>query len=256
MKRASDWELRVMHEAALHDTNCFITLTYSDEALPMNESLAHPHYQLFMKRLRKKHSNKTIRYYMCGEYGEANNRPHYHACIFNHDFPDRTPIGKSKSGEVFYTSKELEQLWGHGHVSVQELNHQTASYCARYIMKKQMGRNASYDLVDINTGEITERDPEYNRMSLKPHGIAEAWYAKYNKDIHTHDHAIIKGSKRSVPKYYDKLLKKRDAEQYEAIKLTRAANAAKHKTDQTPERLTVREIVHTAKLANKKRDMQ
>lgn len=34
MRRASDWELRCMHEASMWPQNCFITLTYSPEALP------------------------------------------------------------------------------------------------------------------------------------------------------------------------------------------------------------------------------
>ena len=34
MRRASDWELRVMHEASLWEENCFVTLTYGRDQLP------------------------------------------------------------------------------------------------------------------------------------------------------------------------------------------------------------------------------
>ena len=43
-----------MHEASLHDLNCFITLTYKDEFLPPFGSLDYAAPVLFMKRLRKR----------------------------------------------------------------------------------------------------------------------------------------------------------------------------------------------------------
>lgn len=109
MRRASDWELRVMHEAALWPRNCFVTLTYGRGELPPLGSLDHRDFQLFMKRLRVTRSG-TVRFYMCGEYGPTNGRPHYHACLFNVDFPDMVPAGKSKSGQIMYKSAELESL--------------------------------------------------------------------------------------------------------------------------------------------------
>jgi hypothetical protein len=45
-----------------------------------------------MKRLRKKYSHKKLSFYHCGEYGEKQGRPHYHAIIFNHQFSDLIPI--------------------------------------------------------------------------------------------------------------------------------------------------------------------
>ena len=106
MRRASDWELRCMHEASLHKENCFITLTYGRGNLPPNSSLEHRDFQLFMKRLRKLRGR--CRFYMCGEYGPLNQRPHYHACLFGVDFrSDRVPQGKSGSGAIFYDSAQL-----------------------------------------------------------------------------------------------------------------------------------------------------
>ena len=88
MRRASDWSLRVMHEAQLWKENCFVTLTYGHGKLPPNGSLDHGDFQLFMKRLRKR-VGKPVRFYMCGEYGDEGGRAHYHACLFNVDFQDR-----------------------------------------------------------------------------------------------------------------------------------------------------------------------
>ena len=71
MRRASDWTIRVMHEASLHSENCFVTLTYGRDKLPPDGSLEHRDFQLFMKRLRF-HAKRPVRFYMCGEYGPLN----------------------------------------------------------------------------------------------------------------------------------------------------------------------------------------
>ena len=41
------------------------------------------------KRLRDRVGYGRFRFYACGEYGETTNRPHYHAILFNYDFPDK-----------------------------------------------------------------------------------------------------------------------------------------------------------------------
>ena len=168
MRRASDWSLRVMHEAQLWPQNCFVTLTYGTGRLPPNASLDHSDFQKFMKRLRFEFK-REVRFYMCGEYGDVEGRPHYHACLFNVDFRDRKPMGKSGSGELFYDSERLTRLWSHGIASVQDLTSGTAAYCARYIMKKTLGDEAehAYSLVDED-GVLRYRKPPYAAMSLKP----------------------------------------------------------------------------------------
>jgi len=241
MKRASDWELRIMHEAQLYKHNCFITLTYGRNQMPANGSLDHRDCQLFYKRLRK-HLGTEIRYYHAGEYGGLNGRPHYHACLFGHDFYDRKDAGNSKSGMPIYNSDVLTQIWGLGKTSVQDLTNETASYCARYIMTKQLGPNTDYG----------NRKPEYATMSK---GIGKRWLQIYHEDVYRHDHVISRGVKRRPPKYYDSEQKRRQPDRMEEIKYQRELNAQTTAHDATPERLAVRETVHLAKLRNLKRDL-
>jgi hypothetical protein len=85
LERSRQWAVRCVHEASLHEKNCFITLTYSPENLPKDGSLDVSHFQKFMKRFRKRFG-PGIRFFHCGEYGESLSRPHYHACIFGFDF--------------------------------------------------------------------------------------------------------------------------------------------------------------------------
>ena len=117
LDKARDWALRCNHEASLYSAglnNCFLTLTYDDAHLPKDHSLKKIHFRKFIRALRKKTKQK-IRYYMCGEYGnatEANNwiaRPHYHAILFGYQFPD-TQLVNVRNGNRVYTSPFLTEI--------------------------------------------------------------------------------------------------------------------------------------------------
>lgn len=41
LERAQAWAVRCVHEAQMHEANCFITLTYDDEHLPAGGTLRH-----------------------------------------------------------------------------------------------------------------------------------------------------------------------------------------------------------------------
>lgn len=247
MRRASDWSLRVMHEAQMWEQNCFVTLTYGRGALPADSSLDHGDFQRFMKRVRF-HVKKSVRFYMCGEYGPETQRPHYHACLFGVDFCDRKPAGKSGSGALFYESETLTKLWGHGFATVQDLVPETASYCARYIMKKVLGKDAKEHYGD--------RKPEYAAMSLKP-GIGAEWYKKFGRsDVHNHDFVVQNGIQRRPPKYYDKLLKRSDADRLEEIGFDREKRGRAAYAENTDERRRVREVVQLAKVSTLKRSLK
>jgi len=257
MRRASDWALRCMHEASQWDDSCFVTLTYASGCLPPNGSLCHADYQKFMKRLRKSIAPEPVRFYMCGEYGDEKARPHYHACLFNVHFrADMVPRGTSASGQVFYDSKTLRELWGHGNVSVQDLTNETASYCTRYIMQKVLGKNAktAYNKI-TEDGEIIEMQPPYNAMSLKP-GIGAGWFEKYARDVFPHDYVIQNGQKKTPPKYYDKLRARGDDKKADEIEYARQKRALRARPDNTDDRRAVREIVHLAKVRELKRNLK
>lgn len=250
MRRASDWASRCMHEASLWKENCFVTLTYGRDCLPAHGSLCHDDFQRFMKRVRKHFGDRKVRFYMCGEYGPLNLRPHYHACLFNVDFrSDRVVSGKSAAGAVYYSSNELASLWTHGRCSVQDLTRETAGYCARYIMHKVTGKGeiAAYSAPDAD-GECHPRRPEYGAMSLKP-GIGAYWFAQYRRDVFPHDYLIVDGVKVPVPKYYDKLLKRQKGALFlDDVKTGRASKGFAARAECTEERLAVRETVHNARI--------
>ena len=256
LERSRQWAMRCMHEAQLHENNCFITLTYDNTHLPSDGSLHYRDFQLFIKRLRKKFGNNKIRYYMAGEYGENFGRPHFHACIFGHDFHDKKLWKRSSSGSMLYRSNDLELLWPFGYSSIGDVNFESAAYVARYIMKKVTGHNSKqhYTEIDSQTGEITTRKPEFNKMSLKP-GIGFEWYKKYKSDVYPHDYVIIKGQKVRPPKFYDKKYKLDNPFEFDEILYKREINGKLNSEDNTMERLIVKEKVQNAKLQKLKRNL-
>lgn len=258
--RSAEWAIRCMHEAKYHEDNCFITLTYSDQFLPSDCGLHYDHFQLFMKRLRKKFGS-GIRFYMCGEYGSLHGRPHFHAAIFGHDFKDKYD-GVKRGDFMLYRSYELEKLWTYGYSSVGTLTFNSAAYIARYITKKIYGElaNEHYKrfVVDEETGEITDEfsvRSEFTNMSRKP-GLAYRWFED-NKDSDLKKDFITlgDGKKYKIPKYYDKLLELGDEVKFAKRKVLRKVKGMKHKVNNTPERLAVREEVLNRKLTMLKREL-
>lgn len=254
LERSRQWAVRVMHEASLHQDNCFVTLTYDDEHCPPDGGLHHRHFQLFLKRLRKHFSDRNIRYYMCGEYGGNFGRPHFHAILFNCNFADYSLWRKSTSGASLYRSATLERLWPYGYSSIGAVTFESAAYTARYIMKKQTGFGSAskYETLDESTGEIFSRRPEYNRMSLKP-GIGADWFKKYSSDVFPHDRVVRDGVESKPPRYYDKLFKAVDPDAFNLIKDKRFLDMSDAYKDNTPQRLVAKEIVASAKLSKLKR---
>lgn len=223
--RAENWAARMMHEASLHEHNSFITLTYSDDNLPPNGSLAPDDVTKFFKRLRKHLKGKKILYYYCGEYGENFSRPHYHIALFGYDFStDRIPHRQTSSGTV-YRSPSLERLWTYGFSEIGNLEYDSARYVAGYIQKKVNGKNAEdhYTKTNLETGEFYRVHSEFARMSRRP-AIGLNWIQQHSSDIYNYDVAIVGTKKLRPPAYYDKWLKKEDPEKHYQIKTSREAS--------------------------------
>jgi len=224
-----------------------------------------------MKRLRKK-VGKSIRFFHCGEYGDDNKRPHYHAIIFGFDFEDKKLWGHNKQGDPLYRSAILETLWTFGFSTIGDVTFESAAYVARYIMKKITGPDAEdhykrkYEHIDPYTGEIYkivfDNTPEYTTMSRRP-GIASGWLEKFPNDPYPSDFIVMRGKKMRPPGFYDREYGKQqdwplDVDQVgpfltkerklQRLRAKRKEKAARHEADQTPKRRVVREKVQQARL--------
>lgn len=212
----------------------------------MHGSLRYEDFQLFMKRLRRKIG--PVRFFMCGEYGENFDRPHFHALLFGYSFPDAKRV---YSDAGLSRSETLEKLWPHGFATVGEVTYASARYVASYCVKKVTGTAAEehYRRVDPYTGEIVPIEPEFCHMSLKP-GIGLRWLAKYWKEVYLSGHhaVMINGTKKRVPRYFDKKMDEIVPLLMDDVEFQRALHAQNYREDQTPERLEVRERVERARL--------
>lgn len=253
-ERGRQWAVRLMHENKLHDESIFVTLTINEDKIPLDRSLSVRTCQLFLKKLRAKISPTKIKFFMSGEYGDDFDRPHYHAIIFGWAPPD--PVYYKKSGEHdLYTSETLDKIWGLGYCNFGTVTFDSASYVAKYTLKKVTGKNAAK--------HYGGKKPEFAIMSRggrEGGGIAHGWIKKFHTDVYPSDEIIANGARARPPRYYDSHLEKRDPELFEKIKAQREMDASKLeayllKSGETiyvaemnnARRLAVREIVATAK---------
>lgn len=262
LERSRVWAMRCTHEAAMHDHNCFITLTYRGECIPQGGTLVPKHFQDFMKRLRKLcrtgfsyvNSNgdvrsyqrsSGIRYYHCGEYGDQLSRPHYHACIFGFNFPDKV-LWSIRDGVRLYRSKTLEALWPFGFSTIGDVTYESAAYIARYCVKKISG--------DAKVKHYNGRHPEYATMSLKP-GIGFTWFEKYASDVVVDDSVIVRGCKSKPPKFYLDKYNLTNPKEVSKIKSVRKFKA-KNDPHNSQDRLLVREQVKLSQFKQLNRSLE
>lgn len=229
---AKMWADRCMMEASKYSDNCFVTLTYDDEHLTYNESidpdtgvvnrmptLVKRDVQLFMKRLRKRFGN-DIRFFCCGEYGDKTHRPHYHLILFNFKFKDLTVLKRSFSGDYYYTSDELSKIWTNGNHLLGDCTWNSCNYVARYITKKQYGKDAIYEKINVL--------PPFLLMSRRP-GLARDFYELNKEQLYRYEKYYLSSPSGSLaitpPRYFDKLYELDSPEEYARLKEKRISAA-------------------------------
>lgn len=238
--------MRCVHEAKLHERNCFVTLTLAEHQV----SLDHRQWVLFAKRARRKLG--PFRFFMAGEYGELNARPHYHACLFGVDFDDKVSHGRSPGGAKLYTSETLTALWGLGWTSLGEVTFQSAAYVARYVMKKITGGSAD--------AHYQGRVPEYCRCSTGGRsglrGLGYGWFDRYGgSDVAPTGSVLVNGVRSSPPRYYRKLLREKFPLSYRLSQYDQAVKRDALERDDAPDRLEAKAKVLDARLGLLKRKL-
>lgn len=199
LEYARTWAIRCVHEAQMHEENCFITLTYSDEHLS-SPILQYRDFQLFMKRLRFAYPNKQIGVFVTGEYGEENKRPHWHAILFGWRPSDLHYFRSNDRGDDLFTSATLDALWGKNDPErrpneVGDVTFHSAGYCARYAAKKLVhGKDGEHSFQPIS------------KKSCK-HAIGKRWLELHWRDLLSDGQVRLRdGTTAPIPRYYTKWL--------------------------------------------------
>ena len=172
-----EWSFRLQQEDKVSQNNRFITLTYDNLFLPLNDDGDYPDLskrdvQLYLKRLRKLNTKmmleyyptekvarahlktRPLRYFLVGEYGTEYGRPHYHALIFN------------TAPNLF---DDPVATWQLGDVDVGTVQPESIAYTTKYMVKP---------LDQLKTQ--VKRMKEF-RLTSKGHGLQ---YAKDNALYH------------------------------------------------------------------------
>lgn len=241
IRQQTDKKVRGCHEASLHESNQFLTMTY--DQLPTGQSLNHVDVQKFHRRLRK--AGYKVTFMLAGEYGSQTYRPHYHGIYFGMEIQDLIPI-RTVNGNVLYRSPDIERHWRRGHVIIGDVTPASIVYVAGYIKKlvaewETIRDHGSFVVPDIYTGELLNVEPPYYRCSTNP-GIGRRWFEQYWRDVFKADECILNGKRVPVPEYYFKLYEKANPEAAAEIKERRLASMldASWIANNTPERLQTR----------------
>lgn len=189
-RRSNNWVFRCMQHAKTARSAIWCTLTYSQPPLDDNNmmTLRKRDPQNFFKRLRDRTGTKDIKYYLCGEYGDNTERPHFHAVIFNASAED---IEACWTGfrEVLSTG-EFVQL---GICDFDEVNENTVMYTAKYMNKGKL----------IPKFEGDKRLPEFQLFSK---GLGANYLTpeiiKYHQEDISRQFAYVDGFKKALPRYF------------------------------------------------------
>jgi len=127
-RRVDSWVFRLQQEEKNWKYSHFVTLTYDTDHVPLSHNgfmtLRKKQIQDFLKRLRKLQNEKLV-YYIVGEYGEANHRPHYHGIFFN-----------VQSAEFYSRAWALKNKQ-FGHIDIAGVSGDSIAYTCKYMQKKR-----------------------------------------------------------------------------------------------------------------------
>lgn len=193
-----EWAMRCEHEAYSRP-GIFVTLTYKEPL--KNPRLDYADFQRFMNTLRKTRG-EGIGFYVCGEYGKVNKRPHWHALIFGYQPPDCRPYRKNHEGDQLFYSDEVDRIWHENDPNLQpsaigELTFKSAAYVARYSAKKLVhGHDGTHDFKPIA------------KMS-RQYAIGKSFLESFHAEIFDSGFCMtFDGVRRPIPRYYRKWLLK------------------------------------------------
>lgn len=226
-RRVNDWVFRLLQEDRVSTSAHFITLTYDAAHVPMSPhgfmTLRKKDFQDYMKRLRKlsdaychKHDvgfYLSIKYYACGEYGDINKRPHFHAIVFN--VPDP---------QLFVDAWSLDGIQL-GIVDVGTVTGDSIAYCCKYINKQHRhtrkfhrdDRVGEFSLMSNGLGKsyLTDKTIRYHRADLSRNYISKEGGYKialprfYRDRIFTLDEKLFQSSLAQDASYEQELKDRR-----------------------------------------------
>lgn len=196
--RQKEWAVRLSEEFKKCFTAYFVTLTFDEEHYKKYPKLDISVFQKFLKRLRQydlrgmpvDYEGKKVlkidtkgsnfKYFAVGEYGSRTNRPHYHMLMFN--FPYDQEMTELI---IDYAWREDNKKLGFDHVGL--VKQGAIEYTTDYLFKNEYKSSVRLISKSIGKSYATEENIKYHQSRMD--GLM-----------------IINHVKRSMPRYYSKLL--------------------------------------------------
>lgn len=198
--KRSEKALRGYLESLSHKNSVFLTLTYSDDNLPLNKqgipTIRKEHLNGVIKRIRGYILPETMRVLASSEYSSTG-RPHYHLCLFGVDVDTLLKFCRHYHHNSHGIVMEDFRGWSYGGCLVAPFDVKTAFYVSKYLVKSDKDKK-DYEALNI--------EPESIYQSRRP-ALGKA-YAEQHKDRLLKDGFIrCKGVKFKIPRYFmDKIL--------------------------------------------------
>lgn len=188
-RRVSEWSFRLRKQDEISVCSFFVTLTYSEPPISPKGfmTLNKVCTQRFFKRLRKATPQTTWKYYLVGEYGSQNWRPHYHIILF-------ADTQWSKDQLLI----QLYKSWDKGVIDVGTVTGASVAYTLKYVQKPKR----------VPAHKNDDRLPEFSLMSK---GLGINYLTQNIVDYHasnlSENYAVQDGYKVPLPRYYrDRIL--------------------------------------------------
>lgn len=181
-QKAREYTIRFEKATYKNKYRIFGTLTYDDENITADYGLDKEEIVKYLKRVQKEANKKGIKYkyYLTGEYGEENGRPHYHVVI---------GCDEKRIADIF------NEKWGKGKTEFEECDTRGVMYVIGYVDKKVYGYNM-----------YGKRQAPFRKFSG---GLGKEWLEE-NKEKILKDMCITKqGIPYAIPKYYKNKLKEK-----------------------------------------------
>lgn len=167
-----------------HSCSAFVTFTYDDYHLVFNDGFRQPTLSKddahkYLDKIKHQLKGIDFEYYLCGEYGDRFNRPHYHALFFGLDY---------QLHEKFFNDS-----WKAGEVKVLPCSPQAFRYVTKYITKpysKEWNDKNYYDLGMI---------PPFRKFSR---GLGLSVYLNHLDEIDRYGFFSYHGRRIFVNRYY------------------------------------------------------
>lgn len=192
ISKASEWTQRIQDELVFYKEAIFTTLTYDDQhIIETDYQLQKADLQKFLKRLRKDLYPRKIKYFACGEYGEKNERPHYHLIILG--------MGVTYGDKLIFKrivgvneDDIIQSRWKKGYVYHGTVTRDSIRYTVDYIHKKYLEKYK----------DGTRTKP----FQLVSKGMGKEYALKYKDRFQKNGTRTIRGNEVALPRYYVNLL--------------------------------------------------